>query len=322
MLRRIWQSSMITLARSKALKAAIQGSHATSALAMRYVAGRSAEAAIDRAAALLDRYQIRSSLFYLGEYVDSRELVEENVAAKIAAAGLLGNIGLDVHVSVDPTQIGYGLDVDLARRNALRVAESVAQYAAGRPGVHALMLDMEDQTVVDATIGLHDAVRSAKLPAALTLQAYLRRTEADLLVQIRRGARVRLVKGAFAAARTVAFTRGADIKANSRRLIDLMFSREARDAGFYPIVATHDDRLQAYAIERAAAGGWRPRDYEFEMLLGVRLDLAENLARQGERVRLYLPFGRDWWPYALRRIGENPQNAWLLLRSLVARPRR
>jgi proline dehydrogenase len=318
MLRRIWQSSMIALARSNALKDAFQGSHTTSAAAVRYVAGRSAEAAVDRAATLLERHQIRSSLFYLGEYVDRHDLVEENVAAKLAIAGLLGNARLDVHVSVDPTQIGYGLDASLGRRNALRIAEAVAQYAGNRPGVHALMLDMEDQTVIDATIGLHDAIRSAKLPVALTLQAYLRRTEADLFVQIRRGARVRLVKGAFAAAHNIAFAKRADIKANSRRLIDLMFSREARDAGFYPIIATHDDRLQAYAIERAAAGGWRQGDYEFEMLFGVRLDLAENLARRGERIRLYLPFGRDWWPYALRRIGENPRNAWLLLRSLVA----
>jgi proline dehydrogenase len=199
MLRRMWQSSMIALARSNALKHAFQGSHAASAVAVRYVAGRSAEAAVDRAAALLERHQIRSSLFYLGEYVDRHDRVEENVAAKLAIAGLLGHAGLDVHVSVDPTQIGYGLDPGLGRRNALRIAEAVAQNAAGRPGVHALMLDMEDQTVIDATIGLHDAIRSAKLPVALTLQAYLRRTEADLIVQIRRGARVRLVKGAFAA---------------------------------------------------------------------------------------------------------------------------
>lgn len=78
------------------------------------------------------------------------------------------------------------------------------------------------------------------------------------------------------------------------------------------------DRLQQYAIERAAKGGWRAGEYEFEMLLGVRDDIAESLARRGERVRLYLPFGRDWWSYAMRRIGENPRNAWLLLRSLVA----
>jgi proline dehydrogenase len=208
---------------------------------------------------------MHGSLFYLGEYVDRAELVAENVAAKLAAAALLGRAGLDVRVSVDPTQIGHSLDPAAARGHAFTIAEAVAQAAGNRPGVHALMLDMEDQSVTAATIALHDAMRSAGLPAALTLQAYLRRTEADLRVQIRGGARVRLVKGAFAARSGAAFTRQAEITANFRRLIELMFSREARDTGFYPIIATHDDKLHRYAMERAAANDWRAGDYEFEM---------------------------------------------------------
>lgn len=317
MVRRAWQQGMIALARSEAVKTTIQRTGAGSALAARFVAGPTAEDAVERAAALAAGRSIRSSLFYLGEYVSTVELVAQNVAAKLAVAELLGRAGLDVHVSVDPTQIGHGLDPAAACRHAFAIAEAVARAAGYSAGVHALMLDMEDQSVIDATIALHDAIRSAGLPAALTLQAYSRRTETDLRSQIRRGARVRLVKGAFAAGSGVAFTRRTDIKANSRRLIALMFSREARDAGFYPIIAAHDDMLQAYALECAAANGWRSGDYEFEMLLGVRGDFAERLAQRGERVRFYLPFGRDWWPYAIRRIGENPGNAWLLLRSLA-----
>jgi proline dehydrogenase len=317
MIRRTWQSGMIALARSQTAKAAMQRFGAASALASRFVAGADAEEAVDRATALRVEHSIRGSLFYLGEYVDRPELVAENVAAKLAIAVLLGRAGLDVHVSVDPTQIGHSLDPGKERQNAFAIAEAIQQAAGQRAGVHALMFDMEDHSVVDATIALHDAVSSAGLPAALTLQAYLRRTEADIRAQIRRGARLRLVKGAFAAGRDIAFTRRTEIKVNSRRLIDLMFSKGARDAGCYPSIATHDDRLQAYALERAAAGGWRAGEYEFEMLLGVRSDVAEDLARRGEGVRLYLPFGRDWWPYAVRRIGENPRNATLLLRSVV-----
>ena len=117
---------------------------------------------------------------------------------------------------------------------------------------------------------------------------------------------MRLVKGAFVAGAATSFTRRAEIKANSRRLIDLMFSRGARDSGFYPSIATHDEALQRYAAERAAENGWPDDAWEIEMLLGVRDDLAAALAASGRRVRLYLPFGRDWWPYAIRRIGENP----------------
>jgi proline dehydrogenase len=317
MIRRTWQSGMIALAHSQTTKIAMQRFGAASALASRFVAGTNAEEAIDRATALRSDHLLHDSLFYLGEYVDRAELVAENVSAKLAVAALLGRAGLDVHVSVDPTQIGHSLDPVEARRNAFAIAEAIQQASGKGPGVHALMLDMEDHSVVDATIALHDAVVSAGLPAALTLQAYLRRTEADILAQIRRGARVRLVKGAFVAGRDIAFTRQTEIKANSRRLIERMFSRDGRDDGFYPSIATHDDQLLAYALERAAVGGWRAGEYEFEMLLGVRSEVAENLARRGERVRLYLPFGTDWWPYAVRRIGENPRNAKLLLRSLV-----
>lgn len=318
MIARGWQSGMIALARSRRVKAVIENARPASMLAGRYIAGATAEAGVARAKLLLLERGIYGSLFYLGEYLDRPELVAENVAAKLAIAALLGRAGLDVHVSVDPTQIGHSLDCSQARRNAFAIAEAVAQAAAARAGFHALMLDMEDESVTDATIALHDAIKAARLPAALTLQAYLHRTEQDLRAQIRRGARVRLVKGAFAAPGAAAFRRRAKIKANSRRLMDLMFSREARDSGFYPVIATHDERLHAYALERAAASGWRAHEYEFEMLLGVRGDAADDLARRGQRVRLYLPFGRDWWPYAVRRIGENPRNVGLLLRSLLS----
>jgi proline dehydrogenase len=226
---------------------------------------------------------------------------------------------LDLHVSVDPTQIGQMLDPALARRNAFAVAKAIAAAPSEPPRVRAMMLDMEDLSFTDATIALHDELRAAGLPVALTLQAYLRRTEADLSRQIARGAHVRLVKGAFVAGAATSFTRRAEIKANSRRLIDLMFSPPARDSGFYPSIATHDDALQRYAAERAAENGWPDDAWEIEMLLGVRDDLAAALAASGRRVRLYLPFGRDWWPYAIRRIGENPANAALLARSLIAR---
>lgn len=171
--------------------------------------------------------------------------------------------------------------------------------------------------MVNSTIALHDDLRAARLPVALTLQAYLRRTEGDLQAQIARGSRVRLVKGAFAAGTRVAFTRQGAIKTNFRHLIELMLSRQAREAGFYPVIATHDDHLHAHAIEHAEGNGWHPSEFEFEMLVGVRDNVARALAARGHQVRLYVPFGRDWWPYAVRRIGENPRNAWLLARSLV-----
>ena len=315
--RRTWQSAMIAMARSPGWTQRMQASRSASGLARRYVGGGNVEEALATARSLRSQ-GLQTSLFFLGEYLDSRELVEENVAAKIEVARRLADADLDVHVSVDPTQIGCSIDEQLGSGNAQRIAQVVREVSQGRPGLHCVMLDMEDFSVNQATLSLHERLLAAGFPVALTLQAYLHKTHGDMKRAIARGAKIRLVKGAFAARPDVAFTGLGEIKDNFRRLLDLMLGREARETGFYPIIATHDENLQAYAIDRARAAGWEQGEYEFEMLYGVRPALAQRLAEAGERVRLYLPFGRDWWPYAVRRIGENPRNALLLARSLVS----
>lgn len=317
-MKRLWQRIMIALARSGRVKAFMQGNPRMTKLARRFVAGSDAASAIATALHLLDKKGIHTSFFYLGEYVDRRELVRVNVDQKLGIAGLLAGETLDVHISVDPTQIGLQTDPAEVAPHAFAIGRAILQAAAGRPGLHCIMLDMEDSSVVDFTLALHDDVRRLELPAAITLQAYLRRSEGDLKRLIANGARVRLVKGAFVGRGDVAFTTEAEIKGNYRKLVDLMLAPEAQASGFYPIIATHDDRIQAETIALARRNGWPQGSYEFEMLLGVRSDIAERLAQQGERVRLYVPFGRDWWPYAVRRIGEKPANGILLARSLFS----
>jgi len=318
MLRRAWQNAMINLARSPAAARFMQGNRATSFLVNKYVAGQSPAQAVKVAGELLSAYGMRSSLFYLGEYVNRLDLVAENVANILAVAQALEQTDFDVHVSVDPTQIGQSLDPGLARDNAWRIAEEISRASGDRPGIHCLMFDMEDASVCGTTVALHDELRKKGLPVALTLQAYLRRTDSDMRAQIDAGNRVRLVKGAFAEDSDIAYTRQEDVKANFRRLIEMMFASDAKGNGFYPIVASYDNRILEFAINLARRNGWKPGQYEFEMLLGVQSDVAHDLARRGERVRMYLPFGRDWWSYAVRRIGESPRNAVLLARSLIS----
>lgn len=318
MLRQTWQRGMIALARSAGVKRFMQSSRATSFLRGKYVAGDTEAAGVQRALSLLQDHGIRSSLFYMGEYVDTMELVSQTVDSKISIAKALQHQGLDIHISVDPTQIGHHIDPSLVAERAFRIAQTIKDCIGNQThAVNCLMFDMEDASLNDPTIAIHDQLRREGYPVALTLQAYLRRTERDLAAQIATGSRVRLVKGAFAAGPELAFQSLAEIKQNSRRLIAMMLSKAAREAGFYPIIATHDTRLQEFAIEQAQLNNWPVGSYEFEMLLGVREDVAIDLARKGERVRLYVPFGRDWWPHAARRIGENPANAMLLLRSLM-----
>lgn len=280
------------------------------------MAGDDVAAGCERAISLFEKDGIRSSMFFMGEYVDDPTLVVETLRQKLEVADAIAGHQLDIHISVDPTQIGHVIAPETVEEHARTIAKRIGQLARSKGGVHCLMFDMEDASLNDPTITIHDGLQDKGLPVALTLQAYLRRTWGDMERQVRRGSRVRLVKGAFAAGPKLAFQSNAEIKDNSRRLIELMFSDTAKSYGFYPIIATHDTNLHDFAIETARRNGWEQGEYEFEMLLGVREDVARNLAIKGERIRLYVPFGRDWWPHAVRRIGENPRNALLLIRSL------
>lgn len=318
MFRRAWQAAMIWGARSPSVKNFMQGARATSFLREKYVAGPVVDDAHDRAVALFEENGIRTSMFFMGEYVDDPALVTETVGHKIDAADAVARANLDVHVSVDPTQIGQVITPEAVEGHARKIAEHIRTLAGNREGVHCLMLDMEDASVTDVTIALHDSLQDAGLPVALTLQAYRLRTMDDMKRQVARGSKIRLVKGAFAAGPDLAYQSQKDIKDNSRRVIELMLSPEAKASGFYPVIATHDTALHDFTIDVAKRNGWAQGSYEFEMLLGVREDVAQALSAKGERVRLYVPFGRDWWPHAVRRIGENPRNAVLLARSLVS----
>jgi proline dehydrogenase len=313
----LWQRSMIRLARIDRLRGWAERAPGARQAADRFVGGASARAGVDTARRLRDDHGIAASLFYLGEYLDDPELIERNVIEAISAADLLGAEGLDVHVSVDPTAIGFRSSPALARRNAERIARTVAAAANG--GRSAVMLDMEDFSLVEPTLALHDHLVGAGLPAAITLQARLRRTARDLQSVLGTPAFVRLVKGAF--------PRGTADDHQGREAIDraylelgrAMLAPQARGTGFYPVFATHDDALARQLIAIARDNDWPPDAYEFEMLYGVRPAWQQELRARGISVRVYLPFGSDWWPYAMRRVGENPRNVLLMGRALLGR---
>ncbi len=296
----------------------MQGRAPTTALARTFVAGPDLDAAVESCRRLRDR-GLRGSLFYLGEYVADEARIRHTVERKKAAARALAEHGFDVHVSVDPTQIGQLISQEMLTRNAESIARTIAEAAErrGAAGFDALMLDMEDASLVEPTIALHGHLDRLGLPTAITLQAYLKRTRHDLTRLISQGARVRLVKGAFAAGPDIAFTGPRRIRESFLDLSRLMLSDEAQETGFYPIFATHDDRLVEEIVRLADRRDWRPDAYELEMLYGVRRSYQESLARRGRTVRVYAPFGSDWWPYAARRIGETPGNIRLLLTALL-----
>jgi proline dehydrogenase len=301
-----WQRAMIALARSEHAKRVLRPVVGRTLLAERFVGCANANAAVTAALELRDTHGITASLFYLGEYVDDPARAAETVRQSCKAAELLGNAGLDVHVSADPTAIGFMTGEALANENAERIARRIAAQQAGTRKY--LMLDMEDMTLLEPTLELHRHLISCGLPAGITLQARLRRTESDLAPLLQARTAVRLVKGAFPLGPRHDHQGRAAIGQSFVALAERMLTPEARKAGFYPSFATHDDALVERVIRFARANGWSREDYEVEFLYGIRTHWQLELRRRGINVRVYLPFGTDWWPYVMRRIGENPRN--------------
>jgi proline dehydrogenase len=283
-------------------------------MARRFVAGETREDAI-AAALSLQRGGMYSTVAFLGEHTtdagEARAAVEE--CARMLRA--LASAGLPPNISLKLTQLGLGIDAALAEeglRTVLAVADEVDGF---------VRIDMESSDTVSKTLELFEQV-SAGRPGrrvGVVIQSYLRRSEADVRRLVARGASVRLVKGAYAEPPEVAFPDKADVDASFARLARLLLSAEARATGVYPAFATHDPAMIAAVRRLARRSAAPPEAYEFQMLLGVRRDLQVGLAREGLQVRIYVPYGGQWYPYFMRRLAERPANLLFLLRSLLHR---
>lgn len=252
----LWQSTMIGLARSKSITGLMQGSRLMRGLAGRFVGGDSSSAAIGKSRELKGA-AISTSFYYLGEYVESPAAIEENVVQLIAVIEQLGQTKLDVHISIDPTQIGYAHSDVLGEANALRLGKLISeQPAAGR--LRMAMLDMEDFSVVQKTLGLRERMAEAGYPTGITIQAYLHRSGQDLRELVEAGtAAVRLVKGAFAESRDHAWTNRTDINREFLSGSAVLLSAEAKARGIYPIFATHNEEMIQAIVELAGRTGGR-----------------------------------------------------------------
>lgn len=309
----LWQASMIRLARSSRVTALAQRPGRLAGLATRFVGGADSEAALGTVRRLRAE-GITASLYYLGEYVDDPVLVALTVRRLCQAVDALRADGMDVHVSVDPTQLGLLAGAEVCQANVGELAAAVGQFRAGHD---TLMLDMEDAATTEVTLQVHDLLRARGLAAAVTVQAYLHRSATDLDRLASAGGWVRWVKGAFAEPATMAARRAAAIDDRYRRGIEVLLAPAARQAGCYASFATHDERMIEEIITTARQVGCGRHEFEFEMLYGVRPQVQRDLASRGYRVRVYVPFGTDWFPYAIRRVGESRRNLRFAVRALA-----
>jgi proline dehydrogenase len=299
------RSTLHAAARSRTFRAAVE-SGPFDGLVGRFVAGTDDDAVLATARKLAADRLV--TIDHLGEDTTDRDRADGGVAAYVGLLGRISDNGLAdrVEVSVKLSALGQSLPSDadkIALDSARRICEAAA--AAGT----TVTVDMEDHTLTDRTL---QAVRDLRVDfpwVGAVLQAHLRRTEADCRDLAGPGSRVRLCKGAYDEPSAVAFRQRAEVDLSYVRCLKVLM-----DGAGLPMVATHDPRLIAIARDLG-----RGRPYELQMLHGVRPDAQVALAAEGESVRVYLPYGTEWFGYFMRRLGERPANLAFFARSLLTR---
>jgi len=276
-------------------------------LAQRFVAGETLDEAL-RAVEPLNRKGITASLDLLGESVHTEREAQAATREILTMLDRINERRLEANVSLKLTQMGLDLSDDLC------VALMHDIVGRARDLRTFIRIDMEDSAYTERTLRLFEDRLHPSYGdhVGIVLQSYLYRTLADVERAIAIKARVRLCKGAYNEPATVAYPEKADVDANYVRCMHKLLSE-----GNYPALATHDDRIIKEATRYVRANGIGPERFEFQMLYGVRRDLQERLVREGWRVRVYVPFGTQWYPYLMRRLAERPSNLAFITGSMV-----
>lgn len=278
----------------------------TRSVVKRFVAGDRLPDAID-AIRLLNATDIGGILDLLGEGVMDPAGAKTAFEEYLASIKVIETSGVDTTVSVKLTQLGLAFD-QAACVDYIRVLASEAQTVGS-----SIEIDMEQSEYVPATLEVFKAIRREFPETRLAIQAYLRRTAVDLEdLGAEMPPRIRLVKGAYSEPPEAAFQKRSEIDAQFKYLTDWLFSK-----GSDPAIATHDDALIEHATKAAARAGGGAKSFEIQMLYGIRRDLQAQLAEQGHRVNVYVPFGSAWYPYLMRRIAERPANLRFFLRAIA-----
>jgi proline dehydrogenase len=275
--------------------------------ARRLIAGESVDEAV-AAVQDLSQHGLLLTMDYLGESVSSGTAAAAAAAEYVTIIDAIVRSGIERNISLKLTQLGLDVDRATAVDNMRRILEPAD--ASG----FFVRIDMENSPYTDATLEILETLwQQGHRQIGTVIQSYLKRSESDIRRLNAMGSRVRLVKGAYKEPKEVAYQRKSEVDAAFIELMRLLL-----DHGTYPAVATHDpvmiDAAKAYARHK----NYGPERFEFQMLYGIRRDLQAALVKEGYRVRVYVPFGRQWYPYFMRRLGERPANVGFVLKGILS----
>jgi proline dehydrogenase len=308
----VLRRTLLTLSRSTRIRHLVETAPISRNVVSRFVAGTSAAEAVAACRHLVDSGRL-ASLARLGEDTVERSQADATRDAYLTMLKLLADDGLTpaAEVSVKLSAVGQSLPGDgeqFALDNALAICEAARNVGT------TVTLDMEDHTTTDSTLGILRELRRDFPDTGAVVQAYLRRTEADCRDLAYAGSRVRLCKGAYKEPASVAYQGKDDVDRSFVRCLKVLMAGEG-----YPMVASHDPRLVAITGDLVRRNGRAQGSYEYQMLYGIRPHEQQRLAAAGEKMRVYVPYGDEWYGYLVRRMAERPANLVFFLRSLATK---
>jgi proline dehydrogenase len=275
-------------------------------VASRYVAGEDLADAV-RVVRALNQQGAMATVDVLGEEVSEREKATAAVEEYLRVFEAIDREKIDSNVSIKLTMLGLKIDEGFCRDNVARIVETAKRFN------NFVRIDMEDHTTTDATIRIYRELHARYGNLGVVLQAYMRRTLRDIEELPQQGASVRLCKGIYVEPRRVAWKGYETVRHNYVQALDKLFTQ-----GVYVGIATHDEYLTCAASALIDKHGLTRDQYEFQMLLGVDEELRRILIESGHRLRVYVPYGRDWYAYSIRRLRENPEVARHVLRAMMS----
>jgi proline dehydrogenase len=299
------RSILLKLSNSPGFANWVTSNNTTRRMAIRFVAGETLNDAIDAARAV-NKLGMTATLDYLGENVSTTTDAQKARDAYLNIFDRIALEKLNANVSCKLTQLGLDLSVEFCEGLVLSIAERALAYES------FLRIDMESSVYTQRTVELVKRVRAQSPAIGAVIQSCLYRSEPDIQDLLSYGCRIRLCKGAYKESADVAYPGKSDVDANYVKLMRILLS-----SGFYHGIATHDPRMIAETIRWAAEKKIAKEDFEFQMLYGVRTNLQRQLVKDGFNLRIYIPYGRDWFPYFMRRLAERPANLAFFVRNFL-----